>query len=110
MRSILFYTLALHIMFGYTHCKPKVEEPLSEEKFIDVFTRIHMAEGNLRSKGIYGDSARRIAPFVYAAVFKEAGVDSADFYDMYALYAANPERMSSALEQVQIRMTELEGN
>lgn len=73
---------------------------------VDIMMDIHLSEAYMASNNIYGDSAARVAPLFYEAVYKENGVTKQEFDTSFGFYLRHPEMMEKIEAKVISRLNE----
>jgi hypothetical protein len=81
-------------------CKSTPKGILTEEKMVAVFADIHVAEGRLKTVGIFGDSAKKMAPVLYDQVYKTHLTTREEFIASYKYYQGQPEKFEKIMEKV----------
>lgn len=73
---------------------------LDEEKMIAVWVDIHIAEGRVKTVGIFGDSAKKITPVLYKDVYNKHQTTPEEFQRSYKYYQKTPEKFEQMLDKV----------
>lgn len=81
---------------------------LSEDKMVEILTEIHIAEGRLKTVNIFSDSAKKMAPVLYAQIYKEQQVEAEEFKKSYEYYLNHPEQMEAIIDRVIIELSKKE--
>lgn len=92
--AILVFSI---VLFG---CKNTPEGILDKEKMVAVYTDIHIAEGRLRTVGIFADSAKLMAPVLYDEVYRTHQISREEFIKSYNYYQANPKEFEAIVDRV----------
>lgn len=103
----MFASIAL--FFSFCDSNNKVPESvIGPEKMSEVLSDIHLADGAMKANYIIGDSAKRIAPYLYKEVMEKHGVDSAKFQESLNFYFEYPEKMEYVYRLVNEKLSKLE--
>lgn len=98
MQNFLIAIAAAFLLFA--GCKSTPKGVLSEEKMVAVFADIHVAEGRLKTVGIFGDSAKKMAPVLYDQVYKSHQTTREEFIASYQYYQSQPEKFEKLMDKV----------
>lgn len=95
------YVAAVLFLVGLmAACKSTPKDVLDEEKMIAVWVDIHIAEGRVKTVGIFGDSAKKITPVLYKEVYAKHQITAEEFQRSYRFYQTNPEKFEQMIDKV----------
>lgn len=103
-------TLAI-LGFWLASCQSEVEIPtdiLQPEQMEDLMVEANLIEGSLKANFILGDSARKVAPTLYAKMYAEHETTSEVFKKSVDWYFEHPELMEEIQKNVVARLLEME--
>jgi hypothetical protein len=107
-RLLLFASI---LLFSFCDRRDKVPPGIiPPEKMSLILTDLSIAEGIMTTEFILGDSAKKMAPYLYDDVLAKHGTPRKDFLSSLDFYLLHPEKLDHVYDRVLETLSKMESN